>query len=103
MSKMELPDANEVAEKLCIKAESLGLCHPTETMIAECLHDFEWNALMYPEEGWVHHGGKPDIRKQPTEAFECPYGAVSQENCTPMRGANECAHHTKCYFPTEGN
>ena len=56
---IKLPDANEVAEKLCIKAEKLGLCHPTENMIAECLHDFEWNALMYPEEAWEHHGGKP--------------------------------------------
>ena len=29
--------ANEIAEKLCIEAESLGLCHPTEGMIANRL------------------------------------------------------------------
>lgn len=57
-----LPDANVVAKRLCIKAEKLGLCHPTETMIAECLHDFEWNALMYPDAGWEHHGGNPNIK-----------------------------------------
>jgi len=37
----------------------LGLCHPTETMISECLHDFEWNALMDPDAAWEHHGGRP--------------------------------------------
>jgi len=57
-----LPDANVVAERLCIEAEKLGLCHPTETMIANCLHDFEWNALMYPDAGWEHHGGNPNIK-----------------------------------------
>ena len=51
----------EAKMQLCIKAESLGLDHPTETMIAECLHDFEWNALMYPDDAWEHHGGKPDL------------------------------------------
>jgi len=64
---MELPHAAEVAEKLCIKAESLGLDHPTETMIAECLHDFEWNALMYPDDAWEHHGGKPDLSNDPIQ------------------------------------
>jgi len=60
MRNIKLPDANEVAERLCIEAEKLGLCHPTERMIANCLHDFEWNALMYPQEAWEHHGGKPE-------------------------------------------
>jgi len=59
-----LPDANVVAERLCIEAEKLGLCHPTEIMIANCLHDFEWNALMYPNEAWEHHGGNPGIKKE---------------------------------------
>ena len=69
---MKLPAANEVAEKLCIKAEKLGLCHPTEYMIAVCLHDFEWNALMYPDEAWEHHGGRPKHRdeQQQTERKE---------------------------------
>ena len=55
---MKLPHAVEVARDLCIKAESLGLDHPTESMIADCLHTFEWNALMNPEEAWEHHGGR---------------------------------------------
>ena len=61
---MKLPCAVEVAEELGIKAEALGLDHPTETMIAERMHAFEWNALMNPEAAWEHHGGKPNPANQ---------------------------------------
>jgi len=27
----------QIAESLCKKAEKLGLCHPTEDMISECI------------------------------------------------------------------
>lgn len=30
-------NAHEIAGKLCIKAEALGLCHPTESMISEAI------------------------------------------------------------------
>lgn len=38
-------NAHEIAEKLCIKAEALGLCHPTEGMISECLDNILCNHL----------------------------------------------------------
>jgi len=38
-------NAHEVAEQLCVKAEGLGLCHPTESMIAECLDNALSNQL----------------------------------------------------------
>lgn len=30
-------EADKISEKLCIKSELLGLCHPTESMIAEAI------------------------------------------------------------------
>jgi hypothetical protein len=36
-------NACEMAEKLCVEAEKLGLCHPTESMIAEMLGNIEAN------------------------------------------------------------
>lgn len=43
-------DPNTVAQRLCIKAEKLGLCHPSESMISDCLLDVICNVLNFPIE-----------------------------------------------------
>jgi hypothetical protein len=46
-------DCHELAERLCVQAEKLGMCHPSQDMIADCLRDalfgtrFENHELRY--------------------------------------------------------
>ena len=54
--KLEVKSAGERAEDLCIRAEGIGLCHPTESMIAEAIADAEFDALMNPELVNDNHG-----------------------------------------------
>lgn len=43
-------DIHKAAERLCVKAEKLGLDNPTESMISDCLLDVVCNTLNSPVE-----------------------------------------------------
>lgn len=47
---MNAVNPHDVAEKLCIEAENLGLDHPTESMISDRMLDVVCNVLNFPVE-----------------------------------------------------
>jgi hypothetical protein len=50
-----------IAEALCIEAEKLGLCHPTENMISDRLNDTIANVLNLPEEAIAIPGNEDSV------------------------------------------
>lgn len=94
---------NEVAEQLCIEAESLGLCHPTQSMIADRLLDVICNVLNFPvETAQLIDGNQNSTAMQMHRALH-----AAREACGPLADAvahdmdHKCKDHSKWYKAVE--